>query len=62
MEYLQWIERIWSVFAIILFSLVCKHYRFRERNEIVNEQAIIEEQYERELLLNDESQQLSINH
>ena len=46
--------------SIALFSLVCKHYRYRERNEIVNEQAIIEEQYERELLLN-ESQQLSIS-
>ena len=46
--------------SIALFSLVCKHYRYRERNEVVNEQAIIEEQYERELLLN-ESQQLSIS-
>ena len=38
--------------SIISFSLVCKFYRYRERDEIVNEQAIIEEQYERELLLN----------
>ena len=42
-----------SIFlSIVLFSLVCKFYRYRERDEIVNEQAIIEEQYERELLLN----------
>ena len=42
-----------SIFlSIIFFSLVCKFYRYRERDEIVNEQAIIEEQYERELLLN----------
>ena len=36
--------------SIGLFSLHCKFYRYRERDEIVNEQAIIEEQYERELL------------
>ena len=55
-------QNLWSIYnglkgvglflSIALFSLVCKHYRYRERNEIVNEQAIIEEQYERELLLN----------
>ena len=33
--------------SILAFSLVCKFYRYRERDEIVNEQAIIEEQYER---------------
>ena len=38
--------------SIISFSLVYKFYRYRERDEIVNEQAIIEEQYERELLFN----------
>ena len=38
--------------SMVFFSLVCKFYRYRERDEIVNEQAIIEEQYERELLLN----------
>ena len=31
---------------------MCKYYRYRERNEVVNEQAIIEEQFERELLNN----------
>ena len=37
-----------GIFLLILaFSLVCKFYRYRERDEIVNEQAIIEEQYER---------------
>ena len=39
-------------FQLYFFSLVGKFYRYRERDEIVNEQAIIEEQYERELLLN----------
>ena len=39
--------------SIIIFSSMCK--RYRRRDEIVNEQAIIEEQYERELLLNSSS-------
>ena len=38
--------------SIFAFSVVCKIYRYRERNEIVNEQSMIEEQYERELRLN----------
>ena len=38
--------------SIVFFSMVWKMYKYRERDEIVNEQAIIEEQYERELLLN----------
>ena len=37
--------------SIFAFSVVCKICRYRERNEIVNEQSMIEEQYERELLL-----------
>ena len=41
--------------SIISFSVVHKHYHYRERDEIVNEQAMIEEQYERELLLNSSS-------
>ena len=38
--------------SIITFSLTCKYYHYRERNEVVNEQSIIEIQYERELLNN----------
>ena len=38
--------------SIVSFSLVFKFYHYRERDEIVNEQAIIKEQYERELLHN----------
>ena len=41
--------------SIIIFSSMCKQYQYRRRDEIVNEQAIIEEQYERELLLNSSS-------
>ncbi len=38
--------------SLVAFSSVCKTYKYRERNEIVGEQAIIEAQYERELLVN----------
>ena len=41
--------------SLVIFSFVRDKYRFRERNEIVNEQFMIEEQYERELLLNNDS-------
>ena len=46
------IKGIGIFLSIISFSLVYRYYRYRERNEIVNEQNIIEEQYERELLMN----------
>ena len=42
--------------SIVSFSLVYKFYRYRERDEIVNEQAIIEEHYERELLFNSDEE------
>ena len=44
--------------SIILFSLACKRYRYREKNEVVNYQNIIEEQYERELLMNESSNEV----
>ncbi len=47
--------------SLMLFSWVAKRYRYRERNEVVNEQAIIEEQYERELLMNESSEEESYN-
>ena len=53
---------LWSIYhgvkglavlvSIVCFMIVSRHYRYREKNETVNRQAIIEEQYERELLLN----------
>ena len=59
-------DMAWSVYqgskgfgiflSIMLFLLVSKNYHYRERDEIVNEQAIIEEHYERELLLNSSSE------
>ena len=41
--------------SIICFSLIYKRYRYREREEIVNEYGIIEQLYERELLMNSPS-------
>ena len=42
--------------SIIAFSFVsAEAYKYREREEIVNEQAIIEEVYERELLMNSDT-------
>ena len=38
--------------SIVVFSMIYRRYKYRERDEIVNEQTMIEEQYERELLLN----------
>ena len=40
-----------SIFtSIILYLIVCKFYQYRERDEVINEQQMIEEKYERELL------------
>ena len=52
-NYYNGVKGVLIVVSICLFSRVCKNYRYRERNEIVNEQTIIEEQYERELLMNE---------
>ncbi len=56
-ETTQWsiytgIKGLCVLLSIVLFALVSKNYRFRERNEIVNEQCIVEHIYENELLLN----------
>ncbi len=47
--------------SIALFSFIAKNYRYREKNEVVNSQAMIEEQYERELLLNDSSSSFEVH-
>ena len=47
--------------SLLLYSLVCKYYRYRERDEVINEQAIIEEQYERELLYETDNDSESIS-
>ena len=57
LEIISWniyhgIKGLCILISIIAFSIVYKHYRYRQRNEVVNEQAIIEELFERELLLN----------
>ena len=61
-------ETPWSIYhgvkggliflSLCLFSVACRRYQYRERNEIVGEQNIIEEVYERELLLNSSVQTL----
>ena len=43
--------------SIVLYSVVCKYYHYRERDEVVNEQAIIEDLYERELMYETEDSQ-----
>ena len=51
--------------SIVAFGIVNKYYKYRERDEIVNKHAMIEEKYERKLLLNksrSESYSLSFNH
>ena len=67
-----WLQRIeqtpWSIYhgvkggliflSLCLFTVACRRYQFRERNEIVGEQNMIEEVYERELLLNSSVQTL----
>ena len=47
--------------SIMLFFLISRNYHYRERDEIVNDQAITEEHYERELLLNSSSEDESEN-
>ena len=67
-----WLQRIeqtpWSIYhgvkggliflSLCLFTVACRRYQYRERNEIVGEQNMIEEVYERELLLNSSVQTL----
>ena len=53
-------ERTWIIYesikigiiglSLIIFSIICKWYRYRERDEVVNVQGMIEEIVERELL------------
>ena len=41
--------------SLVFYSIVCKFYTYRERDEVINEQLMIEEQYERELLLQEKN-------
>ena len=42
------------LFSLIMYCIVAKRYRYRLRDEVVNEQFLVEEIYERELLLAEE--------
>ena len=55
------IKGIGIFLSLAAFSLVCKKYKYRERNETVGEQAMIEEQYERELATNASESQSTIS-
>ena len=58
--YYHLMERTWIIYesirigiiglSLIIFGISCRWYRYRERNEVVNVQGMIEEIYERELL------------
>ena len=53
-------ERVWIIYesikigiiglSLIIFGISCRWYRYRERDEVVNVQGMIEEIYEREFL------------
>ena len=57
-------ERTWIIYesirigiiglSLITFGISCRWYRYRERDEVVNIQGMIEEIFERELLQNEE--------
>ena len=53
------VKGVFILASLIVFWRVRKRYCYRERNEIVNEQGMIEEQYERELFLNNGSSSTS---
>ena len=58
--YYHLMERTWIIYesikigiiglSLIIFSIICRWYRYRERDEVVNVQGMIEEIVERELL------------
>ena len=58
--YYHLIERTWIIYesikigiiglSLVIFGISCRWYRYRERDEVVNVQGMIEEIYERELL------------
>ena len=58
--YYQLMEGVWIIYesikigiiglSLIIFGISCRWYRYRERDEVVNVQGMIEEIFERELL------------
>ena len=58
--YYHLMERVWIIYesikigiiglSLIIFGISCRWYRYRERDEVVNVQGMIEEIFERELL------------
>ena len=64
-------ERTWIIYksikigiiglSLIIFGISCRWYRYRERDEVVNIQSMIEEIYERELLQHENEEDSSDN-
>ena len=64
-NYYHLIERTWIIYqstktgiiglSLIIFGISCQWYRYRERDEVVNVQGMIEEIFERELLHEEDS-------
>ena len=64
-------ERTWIIYesikigiiglSLIIFGISCRWYRYRERDEVVNVQGMIEEIYERELLQQENEEDSSDN-
>ena len=50
-EVFQEVEAFLIALSLILFAYVSRQYRYRVRDEVVNEQFLVEEIYERELLI-----------
>ena len=48
------IKGVVIILSLLLYSLLYKRYHYRERNETINEQYMIEQQYEEELMRNNE--------
>ena len=50
------VKGLCTFISIVLYSVVCKYYHYRERDEVVNEQAIID-LFEQELMYETEDSQ-----
>ena len=56
------IKGVGIILSLLLYSLLHKCYHYRERNEIINEQYMIEQQYEEELRRNNEIESIEMKH
>ena len=47
-EVFQEVKAFLIALSLVLFAYISRHYRYRVRDEVVNEQFLVEEIYERE--------------